>query len=604
MVSPKTTQETMILDNRSVPNSQPQGKQKGNRQVQSRREVLLQLLRGGIESNPGPPKSKKKSSSVRGGKIKIKMPKKRAVARGPFATLGRAASRFLGGGPAGRLARSAGSYIGHITGMGDYQVNRNTLVTDNGPPLFGSGAQGMRVRHREFIRDFYGTAGFEGFTLALNPGLSATFPWLSQIARNFELYQFHGLIFEFKTTSATAVSSTNTALGTVVMATQYNSQKDDFASKMEMEAYEFCTSTVPCHSMIHPVECKPIYNSLARYYVRTSPVQELFNILQYDLGKMQIASQGMQAQSTIGELWVSYDVELLKPRLNADTSVNTNTVFHIQSYPALSATIQQSGNVAILGQVPASAPVFNTAGMSFNTSVVSTILSLHIDMPLPGRYLVSLNFKTGNSVAGFLSQVTGFSLGGNLGEFNLYDLNTRSVRCIMDGTNVSGLYTGGGLTHQQCVDVRAAGKTTANRLTINLDRLNQLATWTGGFDLLITSLPTNVRAPSSYFEHRLDDRLMNILRDRLYLLEAAQTCDEDLRSYQVVKRQTSEEKREEAKDDDPVECPEQLVSQKTSSSSGGSNEESSKLGIVSPHCLRRQESIPIGKGSFVNKLFF
>jgi hypothetical protein len=39
------------------------------------------------------------------------------------------------------------------------------------------------------------------------------FPWLSNIAQNFESYKLRGLVFEFKSMSGDALTSTNTALG-------------------------------------------------------------------------------------------------------------------------------------------------------------------------------------------------------------------------------------------------------------------------------------------------------------------------------------------------------------------------------------------------------
>lgn len=59
-----------------------------------------------------------------------------------------------------------------------------------------------------------GAAGtFNYSTWQLNPGQKSLFPWLAGIASNFESYKFHGLVFEYKSMSADALNSTNTALG-------------------------------------------------------------------------------------------------------------------------------------------------------------------------------------------------------------------------------------------------------------------------------------------------------------------------------------------------------------------------------------------------------
>jgi len=215
-----------------------------------------------------------------------------------------------------RIGAAAGNLMGSIFGMGSYSVKSNSLVA--GPPVFkASSSGGIVVAHREFITDITGSTGFNLASYPINPGLSQTFPWLSSLANNFEQYRLHGLVFEFKSTSATAVSSTNTALGTVVMATEYDVLDSSFANKQAMEAYEYSTSSSPTACMLHPIECDPRQNVLSNMYLRYDdsilPVSS--DLRMYDMGNTQIATVGMQAASVIGELWVSYNVEFLKPKL-------------------------------------------------------------------------------------------------------------------------------------------------------------------------------------------------------------------------------------------------------------------------------------------------
>jgi hypothetical protein len=72
----------------------------------------------------------------------------------------------------------------------------------------------------------------------------------------------HGLIFELKTSSGTAVSSTNTALGVWGAVTVYNPSEPTFTNKQECENYLGAQSCVPFQSMMHGVECKPRANVL------------------------------------------------------------------------------------------------------------------------------------------------------------------------------------------------------------------------------------------------------------------------------------------------------------------------------------------------------
>ena len=169
-------------------------------------------------------------------------------------------SRALGGtignyfaGPVGaELGRRAGDWLGHVSGFGDYKIEYNTILANNSPPLFGGGNSTV-ITHREFIADIKSTEDFTIRKFALNPGDPDTFPWAHSVALNYEQYELLGAIVEFKTLSGTAVGSTNTALGSVIMATNYNALAAAPTTKRAMEAHQFCVSTVPCRNAIHPI---------------------------------------------------------------------------------------------------------------------------------------------------------------------------------------------------------------------------------------------------------------------------------------------------------------------------------------------------------------
>lgn len=231
-------------------------------------------------------------------------------------SLGGAAGSFLGG--------MASKALMSITGMGDYKVHRNSLyvhsLTSSPPPVFRSDSHSTRIVHHEFLGDVGGSGDFvRRFRLPINPGNPATFPWLSTMAVLFEEYKFHGLIFEFKSTSGVAVSSTNSALGTLLMATQYNVYQPDFVSKQQMDSYEYTVTTRPDCSALHPVECDPRLNGRDQFFVDTSQFAPGGDLRLTNMGTFYIYVAGQQANLTsLGELWVSYDVELIKPRLAAN----------------------------------------------------------------------------------------------------------------------------------------------------------------------------------------------------------------------------------------------------------------------------------------------
>ena len=222
-----------------------------------------------------------------------------------------------------------------ITGFGDYKFKRNSIlskkVDGQNVPVFSTKNREIRIRHREYVQDIISspTAGvFNVQANLINPGNATMFPWLANLAVNFEEWKANGIVFEYKSTSVDSLNSTNTALGQVVMATNYNANAPNFLNKQAMDASEFSSSNKPSRSFLHGIECDPhqTYGSDLLYVTNSSttagiPAKE--DVKSYFLGNLQVATGGMQATSVnIGELWVSYDITLLKPILQAGGAVS------------------------------------------------------------------------------------------------------------------------------------------------------------------------------------------------------------------------------------------------------------------------------------------
>lgn len=218
--------------------------------------------------------------------------------------------------------------ISKISGMGDYagvvdNLKSNAIIRptmNDTVPAFSNISGGVQIAHREYIEDIYSSTDFLNRSYNINPAIGGTFPWLSNIAVNFEQYHIRGMIFEFKTGSSDALNSVNTALGYVVMTTEYNSLALPYTNKQQMENSQFCVSTKPSKSVIHPIECAPFQTPSQPLYTRLANgnfVAEGDKRL-YDLGNFQLATVGMQqAGVNLGELWVSYIIDFYKPVLGS-----------------------------------------------------------------------------------------------------------------------------------------------------------------------------------------------------------------------------------------------------------------------------------------------
>lgn len=225
--------------------------------------------------------------------------------------------------PISNMIGDAGGWLGDkfgtLFGLGAYEVRKNSLTLPMGvdPPSMHTRSGDTIIAHREYITDIVTSATPGAFNLqsfAINPGLNSTFPWLSEIASSYEEYEMLGCVFEFKTTSSDALNSTNTALGYVMQATNYNAAAPVFTNKLSMLNTQYSTDCKPSISCLHPIECDPHYNPMMSQYIRSGAVPAGQDQKTYDLGLYQIATGGMQAASVvIGELWVTYQVALRKP---------------------------------------------------------------------------------------------------------------------------------------------------------------------------------------------------------------------------------------------------------------------------------------------------
>lgn len=232
---------------------------------------------------------------------------------------------------AGRVGAEAGRLFRKVTGFGDYKVNSNTLVNSDPLPSFKNLRNGTRITHREYLNDVITSptpGGFAIQTVPIQPALLASFPWLSASAENYQEYRLNGCIYEFKSNSYDALASTNTASGTVVMSTDYNVLDAPFPNKFQMEQSQFTCSSKPSRNLMHPIECAKMETPTSVLFTRPGPVTT-GDLRLYDWGNFYIATVGMQGASVnIGELWVTYDVTLLKPKLGSTTDVQDHYVLN------------------------------------------------------------------------------------------------------------------------------------------------------------------------------------------------------------------------------------------------------------------------------------
>ncbi len=206
-----------------------------------------------------------------------------------------------------------------ISGRGDYSVNtvrHNSLISGNMPvnATFGGKKDTLRLKHREYIRDIVApsTQGFNVTSIAVNAANPILFPFGSSIASNYEEYYINGIVIEYN--SMVSSLSSNPALGSIVLSAQYNVTESGWSSKFQMENSGDAVSCRPDHNMLFGFECKeqPDNGLYTASTTNTTPIN-LTNFANLYIGIMNTGAYA--AGASLGELWVTYDVTLRRPRI-------------------------------------------------------------------------------------------------------------------------------------------------------------------------------------------------------------------------------------------------------------------------------------------------
>jgi len=289
--------------------------------------------------------------------------------------IGRAMGAATGLAGASDLGGHAGAFVRkQILGSGAYNTNSlvNHQKSDMGVASFSSSDDetgALHICHEEYIQDILGTTPFVNNAFPINPGDPALFPWLSQIAANYDEYEFSGLVFTYKTVSSdsTVVAGASSNLGTVIMACNYNAAASPFSTKQQMMEYDGAARVKISEDLVFGIECDKSKVALSNhlFIAPNGSVPAGEDVKTYYHGLFQIATnQAAAAAAQIGELWVSYRVTLRKPKLGAGSG-----------NPLPSSTLRLSGTSGS-NILTATAFYNNLEDLNYRASAVPTSLQI------------------------------------------------------------------------------------------------------------------------------------------------------------------------------------------------------------------------------------
>lgn len=253
---------------------------------------------------------------------------------------------------------SGGNNVLTGTGPGQIAGVSNGITVRRSGPKFKYSAGTIRIQHKELIGSIVNSTTL-GTTLTfptsggpsvyqVNATCGASFPWLSQIAANYDFYRFKRLRLVYVPLCAT------TETGRVMLGYDPDSSDNIPLDRQALSSYG-CSTESSLWAVTH-LDCR-LSDNMKWYFAENSTVSASSSAgAFYDQGQLFAATWSGNSTNNVGELYVLYDVELKDPQ------------------PTTSNLEKSNGNAATVSTVfPFNSPIFNTTGSA--TSIVITSAS-------------------------------------------------------------------------------------------------------------------------------------------------------------------------------------------------------------------------------------
>lgn len=192
---------------------------------------------------------------------------------------------------------------------------------NNRKPKVKTGKGCVQVDHAELFIWPDGQASFTVDGPSVNPGHPYVFPWLSQVARAFETYEFRYLRFKFYPRCGTGQA------GTVYLALDPKSGDDNPASESILATYHIRTQGSMWKEHVLNIPKAVLHAQGPKRFISPGDIQDDNVRSLYDVGNFLLATIGASpAGGKIGEVSVEYGVDLCVPAQNPQGNVNSGWV--------------------------------------------------------------------------------------------------------------------------------------------------------------------------------------------------------------------------------------------------------------------------------------
>jgi hypothetical protein len=153
----------------------------------------------------------------------------------------------------------------------------------------------------ESLGTISGSNSFNPTQYEINPGSATMFPVLSREAAQWEKYRFRKLEFEYRTSINEFATN---AYGRVILGVDYDATDPPPNSQQQAENSRPVGAQVPYVNF--RVRCKPadMHDITKWKFVRPGAVPGDADVRLFDVGTLNVCTQGNVNSNTIGELWV------------------------------------------------------------------------------------------------------------------------------------------------------------------------------------------------------------------------------------------------------------------------------------------------------------
>lgn len=189
-------------------------------------------------------------------------------------------------------------------------LSKGTLMAQKNPNFHSKG-DSVVVKHREMISAVNSTAAYNAAQVfSVNPGLAATFPWLSAIASRYESYRFKKFKVEYEPQVPT------TTAGYMGLVVDFDAGDAAPASLINAMQYSGSVSGPTWTRLSMDVKQINLGKFAKDRYIRAGAVAANFDVKTYDLGKIYVIS-GNAPAAAAGVLYLDYEVELITPQVDS-----------------------------------------------------------------------------------------------------------------------------------------------------------------------------------------------------------------------------------------------------------------------------------------------